>query len=702
MTGRRHTISILAALALIANACGASAPSVPASAALAPLPVLKSSATATPGPTAADPSVAAEPSAVESPTSPASPAPDGSSEASPPPAQPAGPPPDPAILADSIMNATSHEARAAALTEMMRALGIGVYTADGAALVRGSERTGLDFFAYDFEIDGMALALDNGVVRTLPQLTLELQEILKRLEVQFDQPITDALVAGWLHEGIAAAVNTPADDASYHLRLVRELGMRGQLPIDLAAEFDADDVAFSAPAYFLLVADLLLPFIAANEPLTGEKTGRLIASTRPVTADGHPCDVAGSAVVGKLASAAKWLVVMGDFLQKLKERVNAVKPGTILRAVVVSIESIHGVMIATTVWVDRLSSPQQDTHYRHDSPPKQLEFSLRVANFKDYPDVLVQCGWLAGLKFPKKGPIDGILVTWSDGPLLGYFAALDSEGTISCPNVGCGTTAGGGVATMRFEPDTENILARLSERQDTNKGYVRAWPMIQLSLGNTSVGFAGGDLLSPKRVYWNWAVTRHVTPHLELQVRSEVVAKEPPLGVSIVVGGIGLSWQADGADPGGGWFQGDGVLVGQTTGPKATPCGDAVLMSRPIEVRLAISELRILPASGTDQITAMIGLSQQPGADFMLIPGCPPSAGRSVPFVFLAPYIIGDRVAQGEPGPLFPVKNWTVTAPLQDEFPASSVGEIAHAEWIGTCGGICKTITTFKLFLLPD
>lgn len=61
-----------------------------------------------------------------------------------------GPLPDPADVAGAVVAATSDEERTAAILDVLRAVAIGVYTADGAPIVHGAERTAVDFFLYSY------------------------------------------------------------------------------------------------------------------------------------------------------------------------------------------------------------------------------------------------------------------------------------------------------------------------------------------------------------------------------------------------------------------------------------------------------------------------------------------------------------------------------------------------------------------------
>ena len=682
MRGLRH-LAVLVVIALVANACGSQATDAQATASPAGTSV-----------TQAAPSPSSQASTQAEPT-PGAPAPTP------------GPLADPVALAEDITNATSHEDRVAALTRMMGALHIGVYAPDGTAISQGTERSGLDFFVYDFEIDGLAMAVDSGAVRTLPQLTMQLNEIVTRMQLTSPEPITDDLVTRSLHEAVVAAMAAPEDSSSYHLRLLRELTIRGPLVVDLAGDIDpSTEIAFGAPAFFLLLSDLLLPIIYEGDAPTAGHGGVTAAAGFGVMTAGIPCDVPGSGQIGKVISSIKWAAWLRDTVGDAVKK-GGVKSADVIRLVTVSIESLHGVMIAATVWADRIGAEFQESHYGHDQPGKKLEFTIRVANFKDYPEALVKCGWLAGLKFPPKGPIDDILVTWSNGPQVGgtftgggsrlWTSSLEDHGTVTCPTQGCSVTAGGGRATLTFDPKDEAFPLRIGKR-DYDKGWVRAWPWINLSLGNTSVGVVGGDLVTPKRVYWDWKVGWHEVPVLTLHIRSEVVL-HGPIGVSNASGTVQLRWVPDPSDPNdpkSGWFEGQGTLNVRTTGPAPTPCSLPVLANRQSTADVMIRKLRFNAASGPGAIEGRITIGQSPTSDTMIVPRCKQVAERRQDTVIWAGFVIGDRVSQGEAGGDYAMKDWTVSsvATSTDRFPG---GEVARTEWMGTCQGTCNTITEFKL-----
>ena len=65
----------------------------------------------------------------------------------------------------------------------------------------------------------------------------------------------------------------PSDSLSYLPLVVRELGLRAAEAYDLASEVPVDDVHLGPVAYFLVLADLILPIVCAAEPpLTARST----------------------------------------------------------------------------------------------------------------------------------------------------------------------------------------------------------------------------------------------------------------------------------------------------------------------------------------------------------------------------------------------------------------------------------------------
>ena len=73
--------------------------------------------------------------------------------------------------------------------------------------------------------------------------------------------ITADDLAAALRSAAANSVAHPSDSLSYLPLVVRELGLRAAEAYDLASEVPVDDVHLGPVAYFLVLADLILPIV---------------------------------------------------------------------------------------------------------------------------------------------------------------------------------------------------------------------------------------------------------------------------------------------------------------------------------------------------------------------------------------------------------------------------------------------------------
>src|SRR5439155_6541639 len=97
------------------------------------------------------------------------------------------------------------------------------------------------------------------------------------------------------------------------------------------------------------------------------------------------------------------------------------------------------------------------THY---GPPghdvdagKEIRFTIKVENTRDFGPTLISCGELSGFKFPKKGGIPGVSVLWS--PELGT-PNLEKYGKVSYEPENQ-KTGDDGTSTLLFKPKDEVI-----------------------------------------------------------------------------------------------------------------------------------------------------------------------------------------------------------------------------------------------------
>jgi hypothetical protein len=188
--------------------------------------------------------------------------------------------------------------------------------------------------------------------------------------------------------------------------------------------------------------------------------------------------------IGKLVKEewgfGKWVLTL------VKPVSNAVK------LAVPVIEGIHGSILAFSIRVSRVADDgyvtddEGSTHYGHEQPGKELRFGIRVEMLDELPDIVVQCGWLLGVEFPRKGPIEGVTVLWTmeEGDLRRH-------GELNCGSPCTTKTAADGIASLVFRPKNEDspfgqglkkaevgVLSGVALYQSRHKNYLGSFNQI--------------------------------------------------------------------------------------------------------------------------------------------------------------------------------------------------------------------------------
>ena len=411
-----------------------------------------------------------------------------------------------AVLAEQfatrLSRAGSDADRYQVLLGVMNTLNVGVYTSEGRAVVRGAERGPRDFYLYDFELEMMARSLGRKQTRGLPSLTKTLNLIREPAGGQAFAPETvrDALLSG-----TRRLAQTPNDRFALPALLVRELALRHSPPYDTLRDVPAQELQFDALQAVLILSEVIVPVVRGVGPIgtpsgldTDSPTTRLVSEVvdepaqrlRPaglLAAQQDTCQMLGDSITEGW-SFGKWLIA----LQKnLNDR---------LKFVAIGIDGLHGSVLAYSVEVHAMETAVGPTHYGHISPGKELRFRIQVVMLDDLGDLLVKCGWILGVKFPKKGPIPGVKVLWEQGE-----GNLKKHGELQCGFICTTTTGVDGIATLVFKPKNE-ILPGIGMVK-IESGAITG-TALYLSAEKNVLGFAA-QLISPKEDSIRWLVERH-------------------------------------------------------------------------------------------------------------------------------------------------------------------------------------------------
>lgn len=600
-----------------------------------------------------------------------------------------GPLPDPADVAGAVVAATSDEERTAAILDVLRAVAIGVYTADGAPIVHGAERTAVDFFLYDFEVTTMAVAQGRGDTYGPEDVAALLEEV----GIDNDgQPITAEELAAAIRQATVESVAEPSDSLAFVPLLVRELGLRAAEPYDLATEVPLEQIRLGAVAYFLVVADFLLPIVRAAEP-PQTAASNLVASTDGILA--FALQVAGvcDSIVGEVGKES-WGI--GKYLSTGL----SAGAGAFAKMATAAIDILHGMLLAFSVKVFQQGDVYPETHYGHDGPGTELRFELTVEMLDDYTkppwsfneahgQMIMKCGWLLGIEWPKQGPIKGVRIHWLTG-------SLEEHGQVICPEVGCRFTGEDGLARLRFIPKVEPPPAGWGEEESDDPAVLAI--AAYLSRHKNYLG-TPAQYVTPKYALWGPRISWHQAVELSLEIDSTIGGVKTLLGTAVAKGTIPLKWVQTGSQLFDGHFEGEGEVTYTTTPGKLVNCGEVVVAGSGV-TQGKVAEATI-DRTGLFDTKLLFGVAAS--AEIYTLPGChtgiyniPPRDSLSsfwTPFLFVSHRDDFDVIKGG-----FWVEDWVYVA---DETTFKNGGLLARRTYLGNCKGECEETTRFLLWVKP-
>ncbi|MBI4455097.1 MAG: hypothetical protein HY644_04275 [Acidobacteria bacterium] len=403
---------------------------------------------------------------------------------------------DPFRLADAVTQAPNSSDRYDALLDIMRALNVGVYTGKGEALARGAERGPADFYLYDFELSAMAGALGR-------KETWSASEIAGQLSNFGVQSSNNSLNAEKLQEVLTSAASEstqdPGNPLSLVLLLIRELGLRHTPPSDITATASTQQIQFDALQRMLIISDVMLPSVPRRTIDFSVKS--LIAS---LNEPGDRCSFIGSTETSRFK--------LGKLLSK-GLRTAARVGGTAL-------EAVHNAYLGLVIDIQETkSSRNHNTHlgpggsghsWTFGGPPgAPLHFEIGAQMLEDlstrYQEV-VDCGALAGLKFPPKGPIKGVQIRWDYPPVGSDYDLLIKHGRTSYME----ETNAAGVASLDFYPDDEPENTkpwRSTGDMKLDKGVLTPSPAFLEVFGNiTGMGL---EYIIPRFLFMSFSIEYH-------------------------------------------------------------------------------------------------------------------------------------------------------------------------------------------------
>lgn len=325
-------------------------------------------------------------------------------------------------LADQLWEAQDEQSATTALKELFRALGLGIYTPDGAPVLAGSERRAEDFFLYDFQVGILARAMIRRNGTLFREYANALEQNVRLATATKEIPFARDLLVEGLHRRYQQAAAQPNDPRSFLPLVVDGLARHHSTPTSLQ-EFDrhpADEFLLDPVQTFLVSLDI---FVQPERPQrrlpapTASAISPLSWLESTVYAASPPCDK----ILGDPEKEGYW----GTFLDGLGELLESLglegKVGTKITkgvgrlnkgADVAQLAILkYGITLTVTAEPPKL-------HLHHTgSEWEQIKLTAKVEfDPGKIPEGVIKCGWLSGANIPRPGPVPDVTVEWSFQP----------------------------------------------------------------------------------------------------------------------------------------------------------------------------------------------------------------------------------------------------------------------------------------------
>ena len=431
-------------------------------------------------------------------------------------------PPTASVLAQrlvaNIATARTPKARAAAVTDVFRALRIPVQTATGKPVSAYPEVNAARYLQlYDFEMRALADQYARGARTSLEDIAAR----LTALGIDLDgKPLPAGLLSEALRDGTRVALKKPTAGRELLPLVVRNLGLKHKFDTakGIAATQKLDTIQGT-----LIVAAIAYPALrnitiqAARSRMSAVATdlpgfcAKLKEAIDKFQKE-HPDEAkkigkAGEQIVEVIKDkAAKWGAEhLPGWVVK-----SAVAIGAAAERIAPFVGALHGAALAYSTDVKALEKSLADVHWTHSGAPDTRTFRVKVTMLDDYGDLLVKCGDLAGIKLPPKGPVEGVWVSWTqqqatrDLKLLGKLDCTTALGVVCASKTGAD-----GIARLVFTPKKEPIPGVGSAIQET--GYVQGAALYQSASDSDWIGQMM-EILAQKFDGTRWFVSRHQPP----------------------------------------------------------------------------------------------------------------------------------------------------------------------------------------------
>jgi len=338
----------------------------------------------------------------------------------------------PYVLADRVATAKTEQAAEAALLDLFRTIGVGVYTSQGRPVVPARDK---NVYLYDFHVKTLA----HTIVAPSYMEFSDYSNVLAQAISKFKEPAAMHVV---LTLGIVkryqAAEQQPDDPANFLVLFIDGLARHQAEPYSLTSiERDAR-VQISPVQSILLMFEFFMP--NDNVPKRQARSWPTLPSIVPrVYADG-PCDFIesdegktwwgrGVTVVSEAAEESFGLELMNKGSALLRERIT--KAAELFDQATGLIEAMGDMLILYGIDIKVTPTPYT-IHLRHEYTDVDGVITAQVTFDPGLvPEDVVKCGWLIGKQMPPKGPMPDVEVSWNFVPPLQPLLALHPKSDIT-------------------------------------------------------------------------------------------------------------------------------------------------------------------------------------------------------------------------------------------------------------------------------
>jgi hypothetical protein len=340
--------------------------------------------------------------------------------------------------AHALARAHTTHARIAAIEKIADHLELGVYTANGHRVVRGSERGKFDLYLYEPEV--RALALGIGRRKSFADLAAS----YARLGARFSGRVLDGKgFAELVATRVRAAQRNGHASFAYAALLLRSLGLARR--VDLARSVDPSAAVLDPVQMLILDLGVVRPAMVGAARAHHRAADP--ARPAPTARSSSVCDDPLSSQTATTIGGAQGLTgLFSNTFGKIAGTVSGVSSLTDL---------FHGIVLGIDIDF-RAAGPTTvlgrfGTNGLHSAA--DMQFKAQVYMTVNLPKSVVDCGALLGYTFPTSGGVSGIKVAWK---LAAAGANLGELSTINCDRSSCQSTAGdSGIATLTVKPDDE-------------------------------------------------------------------------------------------------------------------------------------------------------------------------------------------------------------------------------------------------------